>query len=110
MCCCIGVRTALKCVQTRTHQAYTVLISNLLTYLTPFFSFSQATTSSAVTAPLTLYENLPLIPESYVKNLYSKAKLLSAPKQLVTRGTITLQLDDNDHILEITTDFVQVNN
>ena len=44
-----------------------------------------------------------------MKSLYAKAKLLPTPKLLVMRGTVTLQLDSDDHILDITTDFVQVN-
>jgi len=55
------------------------------------------------------YEDIPLIPESYVKSLYSKAKLLPTPTLLVMKGTITLQLDAEDRICDIISEFSQVN-
>lgn len=58
---------------------------------------------------LTHFEDIPLIPESYIKTLYSKARLLPTPSLLVMKGTITLQLDQMDHICDIKSDFVQVN-
>ena len=70
---------------------------------------SLSSTNSAHGHTASIYEDIPLIPESYVKSLYGKAKLLPTPTLLVMKGTITLQLDAEDRICDIISDFVQVN-
>jgi len=70
---------------------------------------SLSSTNSAHGRSASIYEDIPLIPESYVKSLYGKAKLLPTPTLLVMKGTITLQLDAEDRICDIISDFVQVN-
>lgn len=75
----------------------------------PAFPSQHSSRSGGSSSVFSLYEDTPIISEAYVKSLYSKAKLLPSPQTLVMRGTITLQLDNDDHIYDITTDFVQVN-
>lgn len=70
---------------------------------------SLSSTNSTHGHTATRYEDIPLIPESYVKSLYGKARLLPTPTLLVMKGTITLQLDAEDRICDIISDFVQVN-
>jgi hypothetical protein len=49
------------------------------------------------------------IPEAYVRSLFSKARVLPKPVDMLLGGTITLFLDESNHIQHMTLDMSQLN-